>query len=203
MNSVSVTIWLLDAAALAGMILLLASAIYGLALLVWPRAALQASAHLNRAYSSRRAMKPLEVPRKSEPFFYRHHRKVGWLLLVGVGTFFALYFIDFPRNTILMKLSQRLGAPVAGIVLDALTYFLFLTNSLIAVFAGAMIARPSSLKALESWSNRWLSTRQALRNVEISRDPLDRFAARFPRLAGLLILLSAGYITLSLLVVAG
>lgn len=190
----AVTAWLLDAATWLAIALWLACAVYGLALLLLPGATLRAAASLDRRYSGRRVMRPLEVPRESERFFYRHHRLLGSLLLAGTIAFFLLWLVDFPRETVLARLAVWGGQALAGLILDSATIFLLLTNALITVLAIIIIFRPSLLKPLEARANRWLSTRRAFRRIEEHRQPLDELVYRFPRLAGTLVLLGAIYI---------
>lgn len=190
----AVTAWLLDAATWLAIALWLACVAYGLALLLLPGATLRAAATLDRRYSSRRAMRSLEIPRNSERFFYRHHRLVGSLLLAGTIAFFLLWLVDFPRETVLARLAAWGGQALAGVILDSATIFLLLANTLITLFAIVIIFRPSALKPLEARANRWLSTRRAFRRIDEHRQPLDELVSRFPRLAGALILLGMAYI---------
>lgn len=203
MNHHLVIAWLLDAGTWLGLALLSASVVYGALLLVAPRAALDVSATLRQRYSSRRALRPLEIPRHTEPFFYRHHRLAGALLLAGVTVFFLVFAFGYPRDTVLAGIATRIGGVSADVLVDAVERFLLVANALIGVFALTMIIRPSALKPLEARANRWISTRQALREAEASREPLDAFVARHPRLTGALILLGTAYIGISLLVALG
>lgn len=190
----AVTAWLLDAVTWLAIALWLGCVAYGLALLLAPAATLRAAGSLDRRYSGRRAMRTLEIPRNSERFFYRHHRLVGSLLLAGTVAFFLLWFVDFPEKTVLARLANWGGKTLAGIILDSATFFLMLTNALIALIAIVIIFRPSALKPLEARANRWLSTRRAFRGAEEHHQPLDELVYRFPRLTGALILLGMAYI---------
>lgn len=202
MNDSTVTAWLFDAGTIVAIALLAACGVYGILLAVFPRIALGVSAALNRRYSSRRALRPLEVPRYTERWFYRHHRAVAILLLAGVAAFFLLYAFHYPRDTLLAFISGRLDT-LTGALVDTIEWFLVGANALIGVFALVMLLRPSLLKPVETWANRWISTRRALRDAENSREPLDDFVTRHPRVAGFFVLVGAGYIVLSLLLALG
>lgn len=192
--------WLLDAGTWIAFALWLACVAYGFFMVLVPGATLRASAGLDRRYSSRKALRPLEIPRTSEQFFYRYHRLAGGVLLISVFAFFVVYLLDFPRDTVLSKIAGVWGRPMAGIVLESLEAFFVGANALIGVFAVIMILRPSLLKPLEARANRWISTRKALRRVEEERRPLDNLVQRFPRMTGFLVLLASGYIAAGILV---
>ncbi|HEX7047363.1 MAG TPA: hypothetical protein VF275_07315 [Gammaproteobacteria bacterium] len=200
MNNPIITAWLLDAGTWLALALLAACLVYAISLLLFPGVTLELSATLNRRYSSRRALRPLEIPRATEAFFYRHHRLVGGLLLAGVATFFLLFFFGYPRDTVLAGIAQEIGGALAGTLVDAAEWFLLSANALIGIFALAMVLRPSVLKPLEAWSNRWISTRQALRDAERPHEPLDEFLVRHPRTGALLVLAGTAYIVISLLI---
>lgn len=196
----TVLAWLFDAGTILATALLIGSLAYGLGLLIVPTAMLHIAQKLDRRFSGRRAMRPLEIPRVTEKFFYRHHRLVGVLLLIGIAAFFFVYFVKFPRDTVLARLSREIGAPLAGTLVDSASTFLLAANALIGLLGLVMIFRPSLLKPFESLANRWLSTRRALRGAETVHDPLDRFTVRHPRLVGALVVGSVGYILGSLFV---
>lgn len=186
--------WLLDAATIAGLVLFAMSACYGLALLLFPATAVRIGEYLNARYTSP-ALQSLEKPHASERFFYRHHRTVAVLLLAGVAAFYGLYFFDYPHDSVIAKLAHGVGEPLARIVADAAGRFFLVANGFIAVFALVMLVRPSALKPLEGYANRWLSARALGR----PRAPVDRFASRYPRLAGVLVLAGTGYVVAALL----
>ncbi|HEX7029434.1 MAG TPA: hypothetical protein VF254_02470, partial [Gammaproteobacteria bacterium] len=200
MNNPTVIAWLADAGTWLAFALLAACLAYAIALLMFPAATLELSAALNRRYSSRRALRSLEIPRATEPFFYRHHRLVGGLLLAGVVAFFLLFAFGYPRDTVLEAIARETGGALAGAVIDAAEWFLLGANALIGVFALTMLLRPSALKPLEAWANRWVSTRQALREAEQPHEPVDDFFACHPRLGALLVLAGLAYIAISLLI---
>lgn len=199
MNPAIVT-WLLDAAAVLGLTLLAACAAYALALILAPRAANLAGDALNRRISGRRAMRPLEIPRPTERAFYRHHRLLGTALLLAVTFFFLLYFLSFPRDSLLVSLTRQYGKAAGEAFFQATEWFFLLANGLIAAFSVLVLVRPSLLKPVETWANRWISTRQALKGLEREHDPLDRFVLRHPRLTGALLLAGVLYVAVGLLV---
>lgn len=199
MNNPATVAWLLDAATFLGLALITICFVYGLALLLLPEAAQRAAERLNRRYSARQALRPLEIPRSTERFFYRHHRLVGALLLAGVAAFYLLYFFDYPRDTVLARLAVEIGKPLAEVFSETASRFFLIANVFIGVFALLMLWRPSLLKPVEDWANHWFSTRRALRDAEHSHEVVDRAAARFPRLAGALILVGTAYVGFGIL----
>lgn len=197
MDNPLVLAWLTDVFTWLALALLGGCFIYGLLLLALPGTAMRAASYLNRRVSSRRALRPLEIPRFTERLFYRRHRIFGGLILLGVIGFFAMYFGGFPRASLLATLKRQAGHDAAIVLLDSATAFFLLANALIGIFALIVIFRPSLLKPVEQWANRWISTRRAFRGADASRQPLDDLVAAHPRLAGALVLAGVGYVVAS------
>ncbi len=163
----------------------------GLWLLAAPRGFLRANAWLGRWYSTQRALHPLERPIAVERPLYRHHRLLGALLTAG--SLYATWRLAtaYDEARLVAALRPELPAPLAGALLTGWTVFLLLGN-LAALAAGiAVLVRPSALKGLEAWANRWISTRRALRFLDVPRGGPDRLVARHPRLTGALLLAAA------------
>jgi len=168
-----------------------AAAVAGAWLALAPRSFLRLNAWLGRWYSTRRALHPLDRPIAVERHLYRHHRLLGALLTAG--SLYATWRLAtaYDEARLVAALRPELPAPLAGALLTGWTVFLLLGN-LAALAAGiAVLVRPSALKGLEAWANRWISTRQALRFLDVPHDGPDRLVARHPRLAGALLLAAA------------
>ena len=58
-----------------------------------PQGLLSVNQSMSRWISGRRAMKSLEIPRWTEPFFYRHRKIIAPLLILGA--LYTLYGITF------------------------------------------------------------------------------------------------------------
>ena len=163
----------------------------GLWLLAAPRSFLKANAWLGRWYPTQRALEPLERPIAVERRLYRHHRLAGALIVAGAA--FALWrlALHYEEARLVTALAPRLPAPLAGALLTGWTAFLALGNLAALAVGLALLARPSALKDLESWANRWVPAGRALGFLDVPRDGPDRLVARHPRLTGALLLVAA------------
>lgn len=172
---------------------------FGLLALLLPGKAIAINNAMSHWYSARRSTKFLELPRYHERWIYRYHRPVGILLLAGC--LFILYQLRF--NYGLPEL-QRLVAQntsntvVTEIIIDSAYGFLLIGTVFSLIISGIIIFRPSLLKDFEAWSNRWISTRRALRFASQRYDSTENIFRRRPRLIGGIIILGSLYTVLIL-----
>jgi hypothetical protein len=174
----------------------------GLGLLLRSAATLRFFDTMNRWVSTRRILKPLEIPRYVGSPTARKPRWNGLVLLVA-GTYVAL------------TLWQLDGAKVAGlayggrypipteIFLKAIRWIM-VAGGLAAVAIGVMLLFfPRAYPAFEARANRWYSTRQAFTGGDSPHMTLDRWVAANPRfagvaIAGLSIVATLGFVALLL-----
>lgn len=159
----------------------------GAGLLLRARAILPFIQVMNQWVSTRRALKPLELPRQVASAA----ASARWfgVALVGLGAFsaFILVFkLDAVTLAGLFRVDAR--ASLAGMLLDAARWFL-VAGSVTAIATGVMLlAFPRAWRRVEAAANRWYSTRE----LEISGDALhpsfERLVEAFPRASGVAIL---------------
>lgn len=191
---------LLESLVLLSWILLLFCVVVGALFLLLPETARKLTTRFSQMMTLRRAMRPLEIPRNTDQFFYRHHRWVGAALILLASVFLYIYLTGAPAT----KISQWIGRQIGTQALDTtwlwLSGFVAVVNFAALLMGAVLLVRPSSLKPVEAVANRWISTRKALRGAEASHDELDRMVWRMPRLFGLLVLVGACYIGFNLLI---
>jgi len=183
--------WLLDSFMLFLEVSLGAILVYALLLFLRPALAFRWQTLLNYRVSGRRLSRPLEIPHHIEPFFYRHAKVAGGLLLAGAA--------------LLLWLTWRLPTPT-GVGLyplwpwlrEALGRFLWLAGILIFIIGLVVLYRPSLLKTTEAAANRWVSTRRGFYLFNKDFAPLDRAVQARPRVVGL-VLIACTLLTLQLL----
>ncbi len=174
--------------------------IYGLLLLLTPRAALALSSRLNRWVSLRRAFKPLELPRPQDRRLYHYHRAVGAGLFLG--SIYILYILNYhyDHNAFIFILARDMPTHAAAAWLaDSLRLLLYLFAFIGIVIGPIVFQRPSLLKGLEAQTNRWISSRRLLRFLESSYTPMEEGVEHHPRAFGLLLTLISLYLLLLLL----
>jgi len=179
----------------------LAAALLGVALLLRSAAALRFIARMNRWVSTRRALKPLEIPRSVETLTASRSRP--WLgALVVIGAAAALYLLLTRMETIGSRSASALELKRwLSITLPLLTLKWFLVaGSAFAIVAGVMmVAFPRAWRALEERMNRWYSTRRLVpAGSDDMRMPLEALVEAHPRAAGAIIVVASLIVALSM-----
>jgi hypothetical protein len=158
----------------------------GAGLLLRARAMLPFIQLMNQWVSTRRALKPLELPRQVAPAA----GGTRWFgaVLIALGGFAAAILVGkFDATTLagLFRVDARLS--LAGVLLDAMRWFLAM-GSLGAVFVGAMLLFfPGAWRRIEARANHWYSTRELEVAGDALHPTLDRIVEAFPRASGIAI----------------
>lgn len=166
----------------------LAGILLGACLLLRTERTLARMREMNRWVSSRQVMKPLEVPRTFEQRVRGRRLWLGLLLAAAGAYALSVLVWSFEAGRLGAALGAPPGSPLAAIGIESLRWFL-VAGSALCVAVGLMMAlAPRALEGFEAWSNRWVSTRQALQGADTMYMPFDRLAERFPRACGFVIL---------------
>lgn len=148
---------------------------------------------LDRWHSLRPTLGPLDKPRHTERRIYRHHRLAGALIVAGAGyTLLRLSAIDHQAT---LALLPDHWDDVLRSLFAANSYWFLLVTNLAALGIGLVVYfRPSLLKHLETRSNHWLSTRQAMKPLDTYHTGLNVALWHRPRLTGAFLLLGSVYV---------
>lgn len=186
--------WLIQAGfviAASGAVL---AAVSGAALLLAPAAALRMAQGLNPSKFFNGTLRRLERARKTEPFFYRHHRAFG-AFIFGLSLFFLMaYFCTRTGHELPARLAMTFGSRGYAPLLEGVFYFFAATHALFVVFGLVVFFRPSLLKTLETRLNVWINTRVWFGIFDRHSAPLDRVATAYPRATGLVFLVLSAYL---------
>lgn len=125
----------------------------GIGLLVFPQQIRQFTAFMNRWYSTRQALRPLDTPISIERFYYRNHRVFGSILFAGALFSFLTLLLKASPSAIEDALS------VPDYIAQAFYWFIVAGNFLAIFVAVTTFRRPSNLKFIEGISNTWVSLR--------------------------------------------
>jgi hypothetical protein len=182
----------------ATLLLLITGSIFalllGLLFILAPTQAQLFSIRCSRWVSLRRPTKSLEILRTSEPYIYRHHRTIG--LFIILSTTYTLYglTLNYDHTTTLHILSQLTNNTlIAQWLLNAALWFAVPVSVLLLLFGATMALKPSTLKVIERYANRWISTRRLFQPLETPYNFLDNWVARQPRYFGLLLVMATTY----------
>lgn len=186
-----------DAALALALVSSLFALVIGLLMWVNPPLVQRLGARLNRRVSLRRPLKALEVPRPTERWFYRHHRAMGALLVLAAAFYFYVRYVEFEPASAVRTVARYLPPVLAGWLVESLVLVFTLGNGLVLAVGLVVLVRPSLLKPVEAWANRWLSTRRALKPLDTPHEPLDRLYERRPRLVAGFVIAGSLYAFLS------
>jgi hypothetical protein len=168
----------------------LGSLVLGATLALSPPPAIAFMHRMNRWVSTRRSLKPLEIPREAGQLSPRAKLALGAFLVLGAG--FSLYFLVDSR------LGLGRSASLAALAVETMRWVLVAGCALSFVLGLMLLFLPRPLAAVEATMNRWVSTRQIIPPAsEDVRMPLDILVETHPKAAGVLIAAA------SLVVVAG
>ena len=158
--------------------------VIGILLVVDSARVMRWNAALNTWYSTRRAARMLDEPLEIKRVVYRWHRVVG--LLVFAGAFFTLDALVFGfTTTALVRASRGAGnLALLGLVYEAARLFLIIGNVAALVVAAILVFRPSLLKGVEGWADRYYSTRRSTEPLDVMRYQPDDFVRARPRIVG-------------------
>src|SRR5687767_5954978 len=183
-------------------VLLLAGAALGLVvgvmLVVDSARVMRWNSALNRWYSTRKATQVLERPVEVKRLIYRWHRVVG--VLVFAGSLYTLDILVFGFNTgALVRIFRDLGNPaILSLVVETVKIFLIVGNIAALLAAAVLVFRPSLLKGLETWGDRYYSGREATEALDVMRYQPDEFVQARPKTVGALVTLSSLYVLATL-----
>jgi len=159
----------------------------GICLIVRGEATLRTMQGMNRWVSSRRAMKPLEIPHNVEPVARTGRSGIG-IVVAAVGIYsLTVLVLQFDPARLAAALGQHPRYSIASIAIESLRWLLIAGSALAAVVGVMMLAAPRALVALEAVGNRWISSRRLVAGGDTMHAPLDRFAEHHPRVAGVLV----------------
>jgi hypothetical protein len=172
--------------------------VIGIMLLVDSERVMRWNYALNTWYSTRKAMEALEQPLDIKRLVYRWHRVLG--ILVFAGALYTLDILVFGFNTnALVRAFRDLGNPaILSLVVETVRIFLIVGNIAAFLAAAVLVFRPSLLKGLEAWGDRYYTGRESAKVLDVMRYQPDEFVRARPRMVGALITLGSLYVLLTL-----
>lgn len=148
----------------------------------------------NRWISARHLNRFLDQSISIEHWFYRHHRAFGAVVMLGSSYIFIYFGVLFDKVYVLQHLNWKIPPKLIAGLLDALVLS-SLTGAVVAFMVGLFLwMRPSLLRGIEVDANQWVSSRRAIKMLEIPRDQVENFVVRHAQRVGWLLLLGSIYL---------
>lgn len=160
----------------------------GLGLILRSAATLRFFSSMNRWVSTRRTLRPVEIPRDTGLAVHRYRHWLGAIFIAGGA--YAIYSLatEYNARAAILLLGLDIFRPAfATWIVDSIRWILIVGNAA-AIVVGVMLAFfPGALAALEARGSRWYSERQLATNRDAMNLTLDDWVARHPRASGCVI----------------
>lgn len=169
---------------------------FGIALVVFRDRVFSKLGSMNRWFSARKNLAPMEIQRDMEPFFHKYRRWFSAFFIVG-GVF-SIFVLAAKVNAaaVVSVFGARPQSFIGPWVVQSLAT-LMIFGSLLAIVMGIILGFfPRALGALEMRSNRWVSSRQMVKGVDNMHLPLDRWFQSSPRVAGGVVTVAALFLVI-------
>lgn len=180
-------------------IFLLIGALAGIAvslmLLFKPRLMERANRVANHWISMRHISRAVDHSISIERWFYRHHRSMGLLVILGAAYILFYFGWQFDKAIVQQSLASYLpNKMLLEALLEVMALFA-LVGAAVALCVGlAVLLRPSLLRGVEVESNQWLSSRRATKVLDVQHGQVDVFVRHHARSVGWLLLLGSIYL---------
>ena len=146
----------------------------------------------NRWISTRRMTKPLEIPRQADRTMLRYPRVLGAIMLASAALILikGMIFISGVRAADGGRLLARLysGADLSAGAWEFIwvtLIMIILLGAILAIVVGLMsLFKLGKLKHWAESANRWVSTRQLTKPLDMPHYHLDKMVSAKPRLWG-------------------
>jgi len=160
----------------------------GVGLIVGSAGTLRFLAAMNRWVSTRRAFKPIEIPRDTRQAVQKHRRWLAAALIAGAAfSIFGLAaWFDAGAVSFVFGLDARPSSIASWLVESA--RWALIAGNLAAIVIGIMLRFfPGAVAALEARGSRWYSDRQLVKGADKMNLALDNWVAESPRASGWMI----------------
>lgn len=166
----------------------------GLALVVAPVRVMTLAKSMDRWVATHDFFEAVNAPRYQESVIYRHHRLAGALIvLAALATIYMFAF--YTTTEVILAGIESITNTLFGEWLLTNLYYLLLVLNVIALVIGVIVfLRPSLLKRLEAWGNRWIDTEAKLEGLNREHHIPENILPGRPRWFGLFVLLGSAYI---------
>ncbi len=149
----------------------------------------------DRWVSVRNIVEPMDRPISIEGWFFKNHRPMGLLVMLGSGYILTTFGLMFDKGTAIRRLTHYAPANLLDILVDGLVFFALL-GSVVALFIGLfMWLRPSMLRGAEELSDQWISLRGIGKPLSTPHDHVEVFVARHRQRVGWVLLLGSIYLS--------
>jgi hypothetical protein len=168
----------------------------GAGLIVWNDGMQRIFARVNRWVSTRRIMRPLEIPHDSSGFVMRHRRLIAAFFIIGgCYSLVRLGFEYSERASVILLGLRGYPANYSGWLAESFRWLLLLGNAAAIVIGVQLAFFPQQFAAVEKWAGHWVSNRRIAKGADHMNTPLDNWVTAHSRLAGWVFLVIGAVMT--------
>jgi hypothetical protein len=160
------------------------SFVVGIALLSGSHRALSFFDLMNRWVSVRKMMKPLSTPHFIEPMLLKRRNILGSGIIVGASATILL-LAQADLASALSLFNGSLSQPEITGVAENLKEFLLVGNAICLLVGAMIIFYPDFLATVESYTDRWYSTRKRMEPLDRMHMEVDCWVLKHPTSVGL------------------
>ncbi len=154
----------------------------------------------NKWYSARKSTKPLDIVRDTNSFYFNNNQLIGTIMLVASILAFYLIYTRIPTtDQYLAVVGNASSAMGVGILLESLRLVLLVITILGFPVWGLLIFKPETLKLVNTYLDKWISTRLLLLPLEQMNSSFDGYVVRNNRIFGGFFILGAIFILFNFL----
>jgi hypothetical protein len=167
--------------------------VIGFLMLLFPGWVLRTSERVNVWVETSSWFRKLDEQKSFERLFYRHHIIMG--LAIVLGSLYSLWFLWGLQERGLTLLLPAIENRILKEILEACLLILLQLGNLLAFLVGmVVVVRPSLLKTVENWSNRWVDTDSTIKTLDSRLDLTEKMTPYQMRLFGLLVVIGSLFI---------
>ena len=173
----------------------LTGVVLGLLLIFKPHLMDSVNRVANRWVSTRRMIKPADRVIDAEGWFFKYHRPVGIMIMLGAGYILVAFGLTFDKAAALRRLSIYVPMNMLDILVDGMVLFALIGAVVALLFGLFMCLRPSLLRGAEEISDQWFSLRRVTKRFCIPHDHIEVYVARHRQRVGWSMLMGSIYLS--------
>jgi hypothetical protein len=192
LDAPSIRMWFAQSAVLFFFISGFALLAVGLTLVLNSAAALRFFGTMNHWVSMRRATRPLEIARDTQPLILRYRYLIA-AFLVAAGVFaISGLLTQYEARAAIRLLGLESQRPVLALWLVDSARWLLIAGNALGIVVGLVLAfAPGLLSRVEARGGDWYSERRMVKGADTMNTGLDAQVAARPRAAGIIIVVLA------------
>lgn len=192
LDAPSIRMWFAQSAVLFFFISGFALLAVGLTLVLNSAAALRFFGTMNHWVSMRRATRPLEIARDTQPLILRYRYLIA-AFVVAAGVFaISGLLTQYEARAAIRLLGLESQRPVLALWLVDSARWLLIAGNALGIVVGLVLAfAPGLLSRVEARGGDWYSERRMVKGADAMNTGLDAQVAARPRAAGIIIVVLA------------